>query len=373
MLLRDGLRRAGDEVELLTSNVSVDARRIADHTAWASDAIPAKAVLQIANPLASARVRQVVRRFRPDVAWVNMFAQYLSPSAVLALGDVPFVLAVTDYKAVCPTGAKLLPGGAVCTRPAGRACLDAGCVGRAQWLRDQIRYRQIRAAVDRARAVYACGRSLERVLRTYGIQSDAEQLPVMPPRHPAGAPAAEPLFVFVGRLEIEKGVDTLVMAFALLRRRVPDARLRIVGRGPLRDSLEQMCDRLGQKDAIEFRGWRDPEEVERELDDAWALVAPSRWIEPQGLVATEALVRGVPAIVTDHGGLAEQVEPDVGGLCVPPDDVSALASAMEQIACGEKFRSHRLPADVVASSLARYDVSDHIRWLRRRFAEIARE
>src|SRR5262245_59197616 len=132
--LRSGFQQDGDDVRLLTSSASPEARRVADDVAWASDSALAKAVLQLGNPFAGAKVRETVRRFRPEVALVNMFALYLSPAALTALGAVPFVLAISDYKLICPTGAKLLPDASVCKRPAGRACLQEGCLGAAHWL-----------------------------------------------------------------------------------------------------------------------------------------------------------------------------------------------------------------------------------------------
>ncbi len=367
--LRSGFRQAGDEVRLLTSSASPEARRVADDVAWASDSALAKAMLQLGNPFASAKVRETVRRFRPDIALVNMFALYLSPAALTALGEVSFVLLISDYKLICPTGAKLLPDESVCHRPAGRACLEEGCLGRAHWLRDQLRYRLLRRAARRARQVLACSRSLQRTLREAGIDSEVETLPVQESsRDLCSAPAPEPRFLFVGRLDREKGVDVLLDAFARLRQRVPHARLRIVGRGPLRASLEALAARLDLSDAVTFRGWRDRAGVEEEVGRAWALVAPSRWVEPFGLVAVEAMVHGVPAIVSDHGGLAEAVEHGVSGLHVPPGDVPALAAAMEDVATAKTFPTHRLEPQVVAGIRAKHDLESHVRRLRERFA-----
>lgn len=369
--LRDGLRAAGDEARLLTSSVSPRARAVADYVAWATDAVAGKAFLQIANPLAAVKVREVVRSWRPDVALVNMFALYLSPAAIMALGDVPFVLSITDYKPICPTGAKLLPDGSICARPAGRACLESGCLGLSHWLRDQLRYELIRRAVRRARAVLACSRSLQRSLLAEGIVSDVDRLAVPAPRPGLRTlPAPEPRFIFVGRLDAEKGVETVFSAFARLRKRVPHARLRILGRGPLRASLEAMADRLGQSAAISFLGWCEPSEVEEEMARAWTVVVPSRWAEPLGFVAIEAMVRGVPALVSDHGGLAETVEHGVSGLRVSPGDVSAFAAAMEDVATGRMFPTHRLDPRVTARIAAEYDIDGHVRRMRERFFAI---
>jgi len=366
--LRSGFRRAGDDARLLTSSVSAEARRVADDVAWASESPLAKAALQLGNPFAGAKVRETVRRFRPDVALVNMFALYLSPTALTALGGVPLVLMVSDYKLICPTGAKLLPDASLCARPAGRACLEQGCLGTAHWLRDQLRYRLLRRAARRARQILACSRSVQRALGDAGIDSEVETLPVEEPSPRfRSQPSHEPLFVFVGRLDREKGADVLLHAFTRLRERVPDARLRIVGRGPLLTILEALADRLNQSGAISFVGWRDPAGVEEEIAAAWAVVVPSRWAEPFGLVAVEGMVRGVPAIVTDNGVLAETVENGVSGLHIRPDDVPALAAALEKVATATAFPTHRLDPEVVARIRAEHDLARHVRRLRARF------
>ena len=121
--LRDGLRAAGDDVRLLVSSVGSAGDGQADYIAYGTESRAAQTLLQIANPHAIATVRRAVADFRPDVVWVNMFALQLSPAAIFALGSVPKVLFVSDYKIICPLSHKLLPDDTRCTLPAGRNCL----------------------------------------------------------------------------------------------------------------------------------------------------------------------------------------------------------------------------------------------------------
>jgi glycosyltransferase involved in cell wall biosynthesis len=363
--LRRGLIEAGDEVELLTASVSAVARKAADHVAFASDGLLGKSLLQIANPFAVATVRRVLRAFRPDIVIVNMFALYLSPAPVLALGKIPYVLIVSDYKCICPMGHRLLPDGSVCDQAVGMACYRSACLSLPHWLRDQPRYALIKRVLKRASRVISLGNTMQQTLQQQGVSSIP--LPLFSPEPDASCRrdcARDPLFLFLGRLDVEKGVDTLIQAFARLRVDVPKARLRIVGRGILRDSLETQAAELGQKSAIEFCGWMEGGQLEREISRAWALVAPSRWVEPFGLVALEALLRGVPAIVTDAGGLSEQVRHGVTGLVVPIDDVEALGKNMLMIATGEAFADHQLKAEHVAEVRRTYSMDAHLSRLR---------
>ncbi len=363
--LRDALMEAGDEVRLLTANVSEQARQIADHLAPASDRSFTKSLLQLSNPFAAATVRSVLRSFQPQVALVNMFALYLSPSAIFALGDLPYVLLMSDYKCICPLGHRLLPDQSVCHYPVGAACLSNHCLSLPHWLRDQVRYQRIGKVVRKAAAVISTSDALCASLAEQGIDSGQVYLfsdlpdPPLPRR-----PAATPLFLFVGRLDIEKGVDTLLNAFAITHASVPDARLRIVGQGALRPALEDLTRSLGLQDCVTFCGWQEPHAIDTELSHAWALVAPSRWPEPFGLVALEAMFRGVPAVVPAFGGFVETVEHGVSGLVFPPNDVTALAQLLLDLASGHSFPAHTIDQGHVAQVQQRFGRAGHVERIR---------
>ena len=372
-LVRDGLKAAGDEVRMLTSSAGSAAAGAADFVAYGTEHPAAQTVLQIVNPFAARACRTAVRVFRPDVALVQLFAYHLSPAVLWPLTDVPTALLVVDYKIVCPLGSKLLPDGRICEQRAGLVCWRSGCLSLPHWLRDEMRYAAIRPAVRRATSVLACSRHVQQVLGANGIESEHITLPVAPPSDGfVRRPADHPAFVFCGRLSVEKGVPLLIRAFARLLSRSPHAQLKIVGDGPLRRQIEGDVASLGLKDTVTFTGWLDAEGVERELANAWALVAPSTWAEPFGLVVPEAIVRGVPVIASAAGGFAETVVPEVSGLLFPSGDESALYDAMVRVADGELFPWHRLPEAVVANARITFGIEGHIGRLRAALQRIAR-
>lgn len=363
--LRSALTEVGDEVRLLTADVSPQAREVADHLAHASENPIAKGLLQIHNPFAAAEVRRAVRTFRPQAALVNMFALYLSPSAVMALDPVPYVLLVSDYKVTCPLGHRLLPDLSVCHFPQGVACLRQGCLSMPHWLRDQLRYRRILAVIGNAAAIVATSDAVRDVLAEQGIESRRVHMFSNPPPQAASRqPSGVPQFLYLGRLDVEKGVDLLLRAFAVCRNAVPDSRLRIVGRGAQQGELERLAGELGLGNSVSFCDWQEQAGLERELAVAWALVAPSRWPEPFGLVALEAVFRGVPAIVPDFGGLAETVEHGVTGLRYRPGDVGALAEALVSVATRSRFPDHRVAPSAVAQAQERFSTERHVAALR---------
>jgi len=137
-----------------------------------------------------------------------------------------------------------------------------------------------------------------------------------------------PTFLYVGRLSPEKGLDTLLDAFAGLHREVPAATLRLVGSGPLDETLRARSAELGLGDAVQMVGSLQGEALSDEYYRAACMVLPSH-SEPWGLVVNEAMNHGCPVIVSDACGcVPELVHQGDTGFAVPPRDAGALQAAM---------------------------------------------
>ncbi|HYN80418.1 MAG TPA: glycosyltransferase family 4 protein [Gemmatimonadaceae bacterium] len=371
MTLRDSLRAAGDEVRLLACGAELDDELRPHEIIRGTDRASAQAFLQLVNPFAVTRVRAAAREFRPDVAFVSHFAYHLSPAALAGLRKVPTVVSVTDYKCICPLGTKLLPDNALCAVRAGVVCQRNGCVSTPHWLRDRPRYAMIRSALSRVDRVVSPSRWIQKELETAGVRAEHVPLGV----RPAGsrfrrAPAATPLFVYCGRLAREKGVPLLIRAFARSLYAVPDAQLRIVGDGPERPALEDLVEALDIGDSVDFAGKVARDRVEAELANAWAVVAPSLWAEPFGLIALEAAVRGVPVIASATGGFAELVEDNVSGLLFPNGNERALTECIRAVGARKTFPTQRLPADVVERAAEAGSQARHAGRIRSIFSEL---
>ena len=371
--LRSGLRAAGDEVQLVTSSAGSAGDGTADYVAYGTERAAAQTFLQIANPFAVGAIRRAMRVFRPEVAFVNMFAHHLSPAVFGAMRDIPVVLLVSDYKCVCPIGSKLLPDGSICSVRAGWVCHKSGCVSLPHWIRDQPRYALIRSAVAGAARVVACSECVRSELQRSGIDSECIHLPVSSPGNGySRSPAPDPRILFIGRLDREKGVEQLLLAFARVSSANPRATLRIAGRGPERGRLEALVTDLHLERQVTFLGWLEPAEIERELSAAWVLATPSLWAEPLGLVALEAIVRGVPVVASVIGGFAETVQEGVTGMLVPNGDVAALADRLIAILDRRHF-PHGIPEDAVRRVSERHDVTRHVARMRSIFTDVVSE
>jgi glycosyltransferase involved in cell wall biosynthesis len=129
----------------------------------------------------------------------------------------------------------------------------------------------------------------------------------------------------VARLEPEKGHPTLLEAWPVVLRAVPDTYLLIVGEGGRRDALEALARELRVAHRVVFTGRRDDvPAVTAALDVA---VLPS-YREAQGLTILEAMALSRPVVASNVGGIPEMIEDGVTGLLVPPHDAEALAAAI---------------------------------------------
>jgi glycosyltransferase involved in cell wall biosynthesis len=144
--------------------------------------------------------------------------------------------------------------------------------------------------------------------------------------------------LFVGRLERMKGVDTLLTAFAAMdngqwtmdnERRIT-TKLRIVGDGSQRATLEKLAHDLGIADRVTFAGWVKVPEVFDEFAQAEIFCGLSR-SEALGNVFLEAQAALCAVIGTRVGGIPDSVEDGVTGLLVPPDDAKAAADALRRL------------------------------------------
>ena len=156
----------------------------------------------------------------------------------------------------------------------------------------------------------------------YGL--DEPPAPWGPPGGPE-LPAEAPVLLAIARLVPQKGVDVAIEALARVRERHPDARLVVLGEGPLRGELEALASRLGVGDAASFPG--------RVGDVAWwlrrasVLVHPARW-EGFGLALLEAMLCARPIAASAVSSIPEIVVDGQTGILVPPDDAAALADAV---------------------------------------------
>ena len=286
----------------------------------------------VGNSTMTSRVKQLVAEFRPDVVHVHntWFALPWPAALAPAASGVPVVATLHNYRLGC-IGSDLFRDDRICTTCVGRTPLTGvrhGCYrgSRVQsaLLAAEITATRRRALLQRIERFVAPSAFMADRLIDIGVPAD--RLVVKPhfvadPGPRSVAPSESDEIVYVGRLAAGKGIDTLMEAWS--RRRPSGSRLTVIGDGPLADQLQR-------PDGVEFIGWRSHDEVTQRLLGARALVMPSEWYEPFGMVLIEAMSCGLPVIVTAAAGARDIVHAP-HPLLVPPRDPERLSTALSAL------------------------------------------
>lgn len=287
------------------------------------------------NPSAVGFLRRwIAEEGRPDdVYHLHGWAQTFSPGVFRALRPVRnrLVVHAHDFFLACPNGGywnyqktEFCP-----FRPMSASCITSNCDKRSF---PQKVWRLARHAVRQA--LFSFGQNGPQILLIHpsmadylaraGFSRDA----LVTVRNPVIPFCSEPVsasqnksFVFVGRLDTEKGPDVAARAAAAAN--VP---IMMIGEGPQAETIRNACPHA------EMLGWRDRTQLPELLARARALIMPSRYPEPYGLVAVEALSSGIPVLISDTAFLAPEVEEAGAGLSFSVKHPDQLATILADLA-----------------------------------------
>lgn len=254
--------------------------------------------------------------------------------------DVPVIRTMHGNQGSCPSGTRYLKRW---SSPCDRAYSLSGCLwgrlvdrcGSARPRRIWKEFHRTRREMEHAGQIPTLTVSAylkEQMIRSgsptdclYTLHSPAPTVerPFQPP-----PPDDPPRFLFMGRVIPEKGVGWLLRSLAHVNTSV---HIDIAGEGEI-DMYRQMAVRLGVNHQTTFHGWQESEELNALIQAARAVVFPSVWNEPAGLVTLEAAAHGRPVIAGKVGGIPEYAL-DAFAFCVPPHDDHELAQRIDELAC----------------------------------------
>ena len=273
------------------------------------------------------QVKAAIKSFRPDVIHIHTIGDF-SPSVLWSFSKkIPAVMTVHG-----PEGfvRKLLPWQLQASdyknhsyNPADRTLTG--------WLRYSyflgVQRPLYKMGIRRLKKVIAPSKFMFEVLHTDVPTSKLLQL-----YNGIELPVQQPVpsnnnILYVGRLEAVKGIADLLDAMRFVAKKIPSARLIIVGDGEDRPRLEALAVEA-KLDCVQFAGWIKPADTPAYYSKVALLVIPSIWPENLPTVALEALGTGRAIIGTNVGGIPELVQNGVNGYIVPSSDPKALAAAI---------------------------------------------
>jgi len=153
-----------------------------------------------------------------------------------------------------------------------------------------------------------------------------------------GVPFGRPVVLYVGRVDPEKSVGSVIEAFASAHERVPSAVLVIVGDGVDKIRLmDLVVERPELVDSVFFAGRVTPPDLYEfyQLGDVFATASE---IETQGIVLVEAAASGLPLIAVDKGAVSEICVDGENGFLCEPGDVAGIAEAMVRVLSDDVLR-----------------------------------
>jgi glycosyltransferase involved in cell wall biosynthesis len=335
-----GLARRGHRVTLIAGDGEPDPElvdagvkvRMTGQPTTLDDPRRARAAARgIWNRASAALVRDVLNGVdrRSAIVHVHGYTKVLSASVIRAAVDsgLPAVATLHEYFVACPNGGFFnYQRDEVChLTPLSARCVATNCDARAY---SHKLWRVARTAVQRwpgamPRGVgdfIAPSRLAGNILLPFlpeGARFHVLPNPITASRTPPADPSSNTAFVFVGRLDHDKGAA--MFARAARKASVPAV---FVGTGEEADAI-----RRAYPDA-ELTGWLDTDGVQAAMRRARAIVSSSLWYETQGLVMLEAAAQGIPAIVSDVSVAREAVPDGECGLWFRAGDEDDLADKL---------------------------------------------
>jgi glycosyltransferase involved in cell wall biosynthesis len=171
--------------------------------------------------------------------------------------------------------------------------------------------------------------------------------------------------LFVGRLEIQKSVETLLYAAKALKKDIPELRIMIVGTGTLQETLVNLAAALDISDITCFAGTKS--QVEKYFAASDVFVLPSLF-EGFGIVIIEAFRASLPVVATKIEGPEELIENEITGLLFEPKDFNALTLQILKLYKSVDLRQ-QIGASGFSSYANNYNISDYAKQIEALYLE----
>lgn len=285
---------------------------------------------------AKKKFKQLIEDEHPDIIHLNIFQSQLTGSIVDVAKDynIPIVYTAHDLKTVCPTYL-MMNHGVICDKCIHGNyfnCIRSSCMKdskakstlaaiEAETYRILHTYKKIDAII--APSQHHKRRIMEGKVTNCPIYHVPNFLPSNTEYQSVNNQGD--YLLYFGRLSVEKGVQTLLKAYAKSNIQKP---LYVVGTGPEENNLIQLAKKLMVNERIKFLGFKKGQELKDVVANSAFVVLPSECCENAPYSIMEAQAIGRPVIVSENGGLPELVEEGVTGFVAKSKNVDDLADKL---------------------------------------------
>jgi glycosyltransferase involved in cell wall biosynthesis len=331
--LRRALKSLGHELYLFTLEPNRDeAEQCFSYTFRKGNKVVDHFKYRYFNPSLFLAFKRVLKKINPDI--IHIHTNLVFPNSVLlACGSIPVVQTLHDWRMVCPFGKGITVNDAICERGFSDTCYREGCISRWRYCSQYV-WRKFNVLLFKrhVNALISPSMALKRGLQNYGLES------IYIPNYvdtsiflPSLSGTDGKRILCACQLFATKGIHHLLMAFQNVLVKIPSARLDIVGEGPERKSLEQLCTSLRIQDSVRFHGKVPHMELTHFYSEASVVVVPSVVAENCPLVVLEAMASARPVIGSRIGGIPELILEDETGLLFNLGNISDLSEKIVQL------------------------------------------
>ena len=285
------------------------------------------------------KMEQLIKDEKPDIAHVNLFQSQLTGAIIDALHKhhVPIIYTMHDLKPVCPTYLTMCHG-QIC-----RDCIHGNympCI-RKRCMKDSMA-KSILAAMEaevyRKRKTYdkidliitPSDHHKKRLQESRVTKTEVIRMRNFLPDtiRFVDEVKAGTYFLYFGRISVEKGILTLVKAFAQSK---TNSDLYLVGKGTQEEEVKALIRELGIENRVKMLGFKRGEELQDIVRSAKAVFMPSECAENAPYSIMEAMAAGRPVIVSGNGGLPEIVKNGENGYISRPRNAEHLAKIFNKV------------------------------------------
>jgi len=259
------------------------------------------------------KLKKKIREFKPDLILIHNIRFFLSPLILFALPkSIPKIITIHDYGNICPKIWNIDEDKQVCKRGIGFRCIYKKCLSskKRNIFYEFLRYLKVNflnySIIKKVDIIITPSKLLSKKIRTKFKLTNVFTI-----RNPQKLIRNQYInkgkyYLYVGRLEKEKGIFFLLKNFQLFLNKFPKEKLIIIGDGKIKKEIKKYIEINNLKKNIIIKDFMTFDNLHQYYFNAKCVLVPSIWVENFSNVVLESLIDRTPLLVNLIGGLKEQ-------------------------------------------------------------------
>lgn len=313
------------------------------------------------NPKGYAKLKQTIKSFNPDIIHLHNIDKHIL-TFLLPVRKYKSIRSIHDFGNICPSFWGIYKDDQkICEQGIGFKCIKHRCLNPFlypfyYYLFKIKHYFQKRMVHGYIAASY--------LMKKYMEQQGFKNISVAPyftnsSCESPGSSAGKHV-LYVGKLEENKGCESLIKAFRIVVDHIPKAKLTIVGSGTQENKLKSLSRYLNISKDINFVGSVSNNEIAKYYRDSAVVVVPSICMDNSPIVIYEALSFGKPVVATNRGGIPELIKNGHNGFLVHANNPQEMADAIINVISEKNAESYKVIAGNAVASSLRYSLDKYI-------------